>query len=280
MHRMPIWLPLLISIAAAFAASAKDTRISIASGVSGGTYRGVYAADLESQLSDYTVIHRLSSGSGENLEMLANGRAAFGFAQADVYALRLASDPEHFDSLIVLGRLGVECLFIAVRKDGPIHALAELEAPIGDRPPEIAIGPPQAGSNGTWQHLALLSPGLTTAVTHPVGDRMALRYLERGTFDAVVWVTDPSNFDHRMLRAVRESAQFELLEVDDEAFTASLPDGTQVYENGQVRLEKNGSPTQTVCTSAILLSGSETDPAAMKRARRMQGLRRVGKTSN
>lgn len=280
MHRMPIWLALLISITTAFAASAKDARISIASGVSGGTYRGVYAADLESQLSDYTVIHRLSSGSGENLEILANGRAAFGFAQADVYALRLAADPEHFDSLIVLGRLGVECLFIAVRKDGPIHALAELEAPIGDRSPEIAIGPPQAGSNGTWQHLALLSPGLTTAIAHPVGDRMALRYLERGTFDAVVWVTDPSNFDHRMLRAVRESAQLELLEVSNEAFTTSLPDGTRVYENGQVRLEKNGSPTKTICTNAILLSGSETDPAAMKRARRMRGLLRVGETAD
>ena len=280
MHRTLTWIALLVSLATAFAASAKDTRISIASGVSGGTYRGVYAADLEKQLSDYTVIHRLSSGSGENLEMLANGRAAFGFAQADVYALRLAADPEHFGSLTVIGRLGVECLFIAVRKDGPIHALAELEAPIGDRSPEIAIGPPQAGSNGTWQHLALLSPGLTTAITHPVGDRMALRYLERGTFDAVVWVTDPSNFDHRMLRAVRESARLELLEVDDAAFTASLPDGTQVYENGQVRLEKKGPPTQTVCTSAILLAGSKADPTAMKRARRMHGLRRVGKPSD
>jgi hypothetical protein len=226
------------------------------------------------------VIHRLSSGSGENLEMLANGRAAFGFAQADVYALRLAADPEHFDSLIVLGRLGVECLFIAVRKDGPIHALAELEAPIGDRPPEIAIGPPQAGSNGTWQHLALLSPGLTTAIAHPVGDRMALRYLERGTFDAVVWVTDPSNFDHRMLRAVRESAQLELLEVSDEAFTASLPGGTQIYETGRIRLEKGGSPTATVCTSALLLAGRDTAPALVTRARRMRGLRQTSSASD
>jgi TRAP-type uncharacterized transport system substrate-binding protein len=286
MRRSTILLSILLAMLAStltafpFAAFAKGSRLSIASGVSGGTYRGVYAADLEKRLSDYTVIHRLSSGSGENLEMLADGRAAFGFAQADVYALRLAADPDHFGSLTVLGRLGVECLFIAVRKDGPIHALTELEAPITDRPPEIAIGPPQAGSNGTWQHLALLSPGLTTAITHPVGDRMALRYLERGTFDAVVWVTDPSNFDHRMLRAVRESAQLELLEVNDEAFIATQPDGDQVYETGQVRVEKKGSPTQTVCTNAILLAGSEADPAAKKRAQQMHGLRQVGKASD
>jgi TRAP-type uncharacterized transport system substrate-binding protein len=275
-----ILLTLLLSTLIGFAASAQDARISIASGVSGGTYRGIYADDLEKQLADYTVIHRLSSGSGENLEMLADGRAAFGFAQADVYAVRMAADPERFAALTVLGRLGVECLFIAVRKDGPIHTLAELEGSVGARPPEIAIGPPQGGASGTWQHLALLNPGLTTAIAHPVGDRMALRYLERGTFDAVVWVTDPSNFDHRMLRTVRESAQLELLEVDDEAFTSTLPDGSQVYETGQVRLEKNGSPIQTVCTSAILLAGTEPDPAAMKRARRMRGLRQLGKTSD
>jgi len=280
MHGTMILLAMLITMLLGVAAAAEDTRISIASGVSGGTYRGVYAANLESQLSDYTVIHRLSSGSGDNLEMLADGRAAFGFAQADVYAVRLAADPERFGAFTVLGRLGVECLFIAVRKDGPIHALAEFDGLIGDRPPEIAIGPPQGGANGTWQHLALLSPVLTSAIAHPVGDRMALRYLERGTFDAVVWVTDPSNFDHRMLRAVRESAQLELLEVSDEAFTATLPDGSQVYEVGQVRLEKNGVATQTICTNAILLSGSDTDPAAMKRARRMRGLRQVGESSD
>ena len=280
MRRMMILLTLLLSNLTGFAASAQDVRISIASGVSGGTYRGVYAADLEKQLADYTVIHRLSSGSGENLEMLADGRAAFGFAQADVYAVRLAADPERFSDLTVLGHLGVECLFIAVRKDGPIHTLAELGGSVGDRPPEIAIGPPPGGASGTWQHLALLAPGLTAAIAHPVGDRMALRYLERGTFDAVVWVTDPSNFDHRMLRAVRESAQLELLEVDDEAFTSTLPDGSQVYETGQVRLEKNGVPAQTVCTSAILLAGSDTDPAAMKRARRMRGLRQLGTTAD
>ena len=96
MRRKLILLTLLLSTLIGFAASAQDARISIASGVSGGTYRGIYADDLEKQLADYTVIHRLSSGSGENLEMLADGRAAFGFAQADVYAVRMAADPERF----------------------------------------------------------------------------------------------------------------------------------------------------------------------------------------
>ena len=278
MRRMMILLALLISTG--FAAFAEETRVSIASGVSGGTYRGVYADDLEAQLSDYTVIHRLSSGSGENLEMLADGRAAFGFAQADVYAVRLAAEPERFGSFTVLGRLGVECLFIAVRKDGPIQALADLETSIGDRRPEIAVGPPRGGASGTWSHLVSLSPGLAGAIAHPVGDRTALRFLERGTFDAVVWVTDPSNFDHRMLRAVRESAQLELLEVSDDAFTAILPDGTQVYEADRIQLEKGGSPVRTVCTSAILLAGSDAAPSLVTRARRMRGLRRVGNASD
>ena len=109
---------------------------------------------------------------------------------------------------------------------------------------------------------------------------MALRFLERGTFDAVVWVTDPSNFDHRMLRAMRESARLELLEVSDEAFIASLPDGSQVYEAGRIQLEKGASPIQTVCTSAILLAGGDVAPALVGRARRMRGLRRVAGASD
>ena len=83
MRRMMILLTLLLSILTGFTASAQDARISIASGVSGGTYRGIYADDLEKQLADFTVIHRLSSGSGENLEMLADGRAAFGAKAMD-----------------------------------------------------------------------------------------------------------------------------------------------------------------------------------------------------
>jgi hypothetical protein len=79
---------------------------------------------------------------------------------------------------------------------------------------------------------------------------------------------------------VRESAQLELLKVSDEAFTASLPDGSQVYEAGRIRLEKGGSPTPTVCTTAILLAGSKATPALVSRARRMRGLRQVGNASD
>jgi hypothetical protein len=105
---------------------------------------------------------------------------------------------------------------------------------------------------------------------------MALRYLDRGTFDGVVWVTDPSNFDHRMLRAVRESARIELMAVDEAAFTAMLPDGTHVYDVGQVRVDRNAAPIATVCTSALLLAGGEVPTSLVERARRMRGLRPMG----
>jgi TRAP-type uncharacterized transport system substrate-binding protein len=269
-------LSLLVSaLWMSFAASAEDPRVSIASGTSEGTYRGVYARDLEARLSDYTVIHRLTSGSGENLEMLADGRANFAFAQADVFAARLAEDPDRFAQVEVLGRLGTECVFVAVRQGGPIDTLDDLASAIDGRPPEIAVGPAQSGANSTWHYLVSLSPELGSAQAHPVGDRVALRFLERGTFDAVVWVTDPSNLEHGMLRAVRESADLVLLPVADDTLTATLPDGTHVYEPGQLQLGRGDSSIPTICTSAVLLGHSGGAPALLDRARRMKGLRRA-----
>jgi hypothetical protein len=51
-------------------------------------------------------------------------------------------------------------------------------------------------------------------------------------------------------------------------------------EVGQVRLEKNGASIQTICTNAILLSGSGTDSNAIMRARRVRGLFQAAKTSD
>ena len=268
-------LPCLALLAlASLLAGAADRRVSIASGVSGGTYRGVYARDLETRLDDFTVIHRLSSGSGENLEMLADGRAEFAFVQADVYAARLWLDAERFGGFTTLGRLGTECLFVATRKDGPIDRVAGLAQPIDGRWPEVAVGPPSAGSSGTWAYLVYLGPELENTIAHPVGDRVALRFLERGTFDAVLWVTDPSNYDHRMLQAVRSSGSIRLVGVEGEVFTATLPDGSRVYEIGSVRIARGTPPIRTICTSALLLAGRDVDPKLIERARRMRGLRR------
>ncbi len=272
--RLGLALNLALSLALAASAAADDL-VTIASGVSGGTYRSVYAKDLEARLGPgRTVIHRLSSGSGENLQLLAAGRADFAFAQADVFAGLLRAEPERFGVLGVVGRLGRECVYLAVRRGGPVRTLEALGAPVGERPAEIAVGPAKGGPSGTWRHLVTLRPELKAAVAHPVGDRVALRYLERGTFDAVVWVTDPDNLEHRMLRAVRESAALELAALDAAALADELPDGSRVYEPGEVRLARGAPAVPTICTSAVLLARRETDPSLLRAAAGMPGLRR------
>jgi hypothetical protein len=64
--------------------------------------------------------------------------------------------------------------------------------------------------------------------------------------------------------------------IEEASLTAALPDGTQVYEAGEVRVERNAPPVATVCTSAVLLAGNETSPSLIKRARRMRGMTPVG----
>ncbi len=114
-------LPRLFTVACALAglATAASGAFVIASGVRGGTYQR-YAANLGGKLTAFRITYRNTKGSGENLELLADGRADVGFAQVDVYAGLMRSEPERFGKIGIVGRLADECIYIAYRKgNGP-----------------------------------------------------------------------------------------------------------------------------------------------------------------
>ena len=81
--------------------AAEKPAVWIASGEAGGTYRGIYANNFEKHLRSYDVFHRMTTGSGENLELLVSGRADVAFAQADIYAAQLRQDPERLEDVVL-----------------------------------------------------------------------------------------------------------------------------------------------------------------------------------
>lgn len=111
-------LTLLVLLCGAVQAAEKPA-IWIASGESGGTYQRVYANNFEKQLRGYDVFHRMTKGSGENLELLVSGKADVAFAQADIYAAQLRQDPGRLDNVVMIGRIASECVYIAYRRGGP-----------------------------------------------------------------------------------------------------------------------------------------------------------------
>ncbi|HEY5656821.1 MAG TPA: TAXI family TRAP transporter solute-binding subunit [Myxococcota bacterium] len=267
-------LCLLFPLLAQAAGDAKT--VWIASGKPGGTYRDAYAGNLQRELRDYRVFHRETSGSGENLDLLAEGTADIGFAQADIYAARLRHAPERYAGLVRLGRLADECVYLAHRTDGAVRSLAQLGEPVGDRPARIAVGPEQSGMRGTWHYLTLLDPRLAQASVLEGSDTLALNQLIVGAYDAVGWVTDPGNLEHKLLRAVHANDELELMAVDDPALASSLPDGTRIYSIETVAIESGWKPRKlrTVCTSSMLFARAGTDPELVSKLADLVSLNR------
>jgi TRAP-type uncharacterized transport system substrate-binding protein len=267
-------LGLLLASAALAAEDAGS--VWIASGTPGGTYRDAYARNLQRELRGYRVFHRETSGSGENLDLLADGEADIGFAQADIYAARLKLAPQRYAGLVALGKLADECVYIAHRRQGEVRALAQLGEPVGDRPARIAVGPEQSGMRGTWQYLTLLDPDLAGASVLEGSGTLALNQLLVGVFDAVGWVTDPGNLEHKLLRAVHANDELQLMALDDPGLASSLPDGTQIYSIESVAIDSSWRPEKlrTVCTSAMLFARSGANPELVSKLADLVSLNR------
>jgi TRAP-type uncharacterized transport system substrate-binding protein len=267
MMRFAAALSLLIFVLSPSVALAQRTKLWIASGLSGGTYRSVYANNLANLLRDYDSFHQTSTGSGENLDLLAAAKVDVAFSQADVYAARLASDPARYDELVVIGKIADECVYIAHRTSGPVKDLKGLGNPVAGRPARIATGAAGGGMDGSWSYLTILDPNLKAAeVTHE-GGTLALNQLAVGSFDAVGWVTDPTNLDHKMLRAVIANDELLLMNLSDPELVSPLPDGTRIYNAQTIKLSKKWPPPkiQTICTNALMLTRKDASPALINK---------------
>jgi TRAP-type uncharacterized transport system substrate-binding protein len=237
--------------------SAEQDLLRIASGRKGFTYRTVYARNLEKLMRGYRFIYLPSEGSGQNLDLLADGEANVAFAQADVYAEKLSADPERYADILVVGRIAPECVYIARRKGSGIDGLDALGArAAGAGGARIAVGSASSGMAGTWAFMRRRKPVLEgVGVDHTKGT-LALNQLEVGALDAVGWVTDPANADQKMLRALLANDALEMMPIVDPALGEPLPGGIVVYEQRSVELEGGliSKKVDTICTSAMLFT--------------------------
>ncbi len=252
----------VLLVASSSAAQAPSRFEVLASGEPGRTYYDHYARNLISQLRAFRIRNRETTGSGENLDLLADGRADIAFAQADVYAARLRANRKRYAGLTVIARLTDECVFIAYRVGGPIASFAALGGQVDGRKPKIAVGPAGGGMSGTWSFMASLEPGLATAEVANTGGTLALNQLSIGIFDAVGWVTDPRNLDHVLLRAVQANPELDLLVVQAPKLEHTLADGTVIYDSRAVDVTTAGDPQQlrTLCTSAMIFARPDANP--------------------
>lgn len=248
----------------------------LASGEVNRTYHDVYAPRLMKLLPSFRISNRVTKGSGENLELLAHRQAELGFAQLDIYALRLRAQPKLYSGLTLIGRLDQECVYLAYRLAGPVTTFAGLAADVGGRKAKVAVGPADGGMAGTWANMADLVPGLAAAKVSNTGGALALNQLSLGMFDAVGWVTAPRNLDHVMLRAVRANADLGLLTVAADSLEAKKVGGDQLYESTTVTItgDRPTATVQTLCTSAMVFARPDANPRLVEAASQVLSLER------
>jgi TRAP-type uncharacterized transport system substrate-binding protein len=248
----------------------------LASGERGRSYHDVFGVNMLKLLPGFRIRNRATSGSAENLELLADGKADLGFAQSDVYAERMRSDRKRYATITVVGRLVDECVYVVRQREGPVHSLADLGTPISGRPARVAVGPEGSGMSVTWSLLSKLMPALAGAKVVHTGGVLSLNQLGLGMLDAVSWVSDPDNRSHALLQATLAAPELALLPITDPALEHALDDGTPIYRLRSVALAdgRNDHPLQTLCTSALVFASAKANPRLVEKVSQALSLQR------
>lgn len=216
----------LIGFLAALSFSAMAADVVITTGQQGLTYNATYGVNLASNLAEFgnksTVIP--SKGSLENLDRVAAGSAQLGFTQADAFQFWRSQHPNEAQNVDIVGELGEECVFIAVKKDGKLSSESDLKDGV-----KIAVGEPTSGSYASWQYLQTLVKRYAAAETYAKGGIRSLAKVTTGEYDAFMWVSAP-NRDNKFLDSVKQdSSGLKLIDVDNWNTNDKLPNGKSVY---------------------------------------------------
>lgn len=254
---------ILLAALAAFSIPAMADSVTISTGSKGGSYYNVFGVNLTKVLREYGYKSELltSKGSMENNDRVGGGQAHIGFTQADAYASWLKKKPEMSANTMVVGKLGMECAYIAVAKGGKINDEDDLGK--GTR---IAVQKQGSGTAETWAYMQQLEDDYREASTHFQGGAIALTQLRTGNLDAVMWVANPYNLNDKNLRIVRESPDLKLIDVNDYSLNDKLPNGEAVYRFEPVKLEDAvfADKVETVCTDILVVASLEADEEVLE----------------
>ena len=245
----------------------EDTVVRIATGGRGFTYRSVYAPNLEKLMPGYKFVYLPSEGSGQNIDLLAAGKADIAFSQSDVYAVKESQEPNRFKNVLPIGQIAPECIYIARQARPPKTTLEEMAGKGSANYAVIAIGNYNGGMLWSWAYLQSLIAGLDNVRASEESGTLALNHLAFGSLDAVGWISDPNNSEHKMLKAVQANEGLELMPLTNPALTAARADGSPVYEALKVPggPKGKGPEIQTICTSAMIFTRKDAPPQLIEK---------------
>lgn len=255
---------LATTIALTLSANVLADDIIIAGGAKGGDYdkvAKVLAKFLGNEFSEHSFKVVRTTGSEANLKLIDKSKADIGVAQMDAYATWLgkASDGS---SVVPVGPLYNECVFIAVNKKGKVKDEDDLQ----DAKGSVAIGEPGSGSVVTWEYMKTLESGYGKAATAFVKPSKVLGQLAMNAANApaqsVMWTSRCEQPNTRYLKTVESQKSLRLIDVDDYDLNDNHPSiGAPIYEFTKVKAAGQKITTISM-TAAVFASDSLSEDVA------------------
>jgi len=247
----------------------------IAGGKEGGQYAR-YAANIAAALKDYKefrgenapVVLPPTGGSGENLDLLNEGKASVAPVQADAFMYYVKKHPEAAANLEILGELPKEeCLFLVGRNDSKLTDLEKKST-------RVAIGNPDSGQNISWNYISQLHKEFANATTYEKdGLRTLNKVVSGGDFGLDhYFFTFSKDINNDIIQTVNiEDKGLKFLDLNNGDLNEKLPNGKQVYEfkDALVKYEGWNRTVEVPCTKTLLLINTDIDD---KMADRLAGL--------
>lgn len=238
-----------------FGATAAD--ITITTGQQGLTYNAVYGVNLASALSEYgyksTVVP--SKGSLDNLDKVASGEAQIGFTQADAFQFWRSRHGNEAQKVDIIGELGDECVFVAVKDGGKAGSESDLKEGI-----KIAVGEPASGSYASWQYLQSLEKDYAKVETYAKGGVRSLAKVTTGEYDAFLWVSAPDRTNKFLESVNQKGSGLTMISMNGWNVDDKLPNGKAVYELKKAVTESgwlSDSKVKVPCTKTLVVANTD-----------------------
>ena len=148
-----------------------------------------------------------TDGSGQNLELLADGSINIAFVQGDVYNHWINSNPQFADKFTVIVTDRTEHVQLIMR-DGMT------EDDLQKKGAKVFVGLQKSGGAGSWRNMQLLEPNYIAEPVFGELDQLAINDLVNKKYDAIIRTSniDPSN-EFTMKVAATKGIKF--TDVDD-----------------------------------------------------------------
>ena len=155
----------------------------------------------------------------------------------------------------IIGELGDECVFVAVKDGGKVGSESDLKEGI-----KIAVGEPASGSYASWQYLQSLEKDYAKVETYAKGGVRSLAKVTTGEYDAFLWVSAPDRTNKFLESVNQKGSGLTMISMNGWNVDDKLPNGKAVYELKKAVTESgwlSDSKVKVPCTKTLVVANTD-----------------------